>query len=68
MKLDPGSSISFDLHSKYKSIHVRDVLESNMERHRLITSQGCKLLTDARGISDNDDDPQGTAVQFTWCE
>ena len=21
-----------------------------------------------RGITDNDDDPQGTAVQFAWCE
>ena len=27
MKLDPGSSNSFDLHSKYKSIHVRIFLE-----------------------------------------
>jgi len=68
MKLDLGSSISFDLHSKYKSIHVRDVLESNMERHCLITSQWCKLLTGTRGITDNDDDPQGTAVQFARCE
>ena len=34
---------------KYKSIHVRDVLESNMERHCLITSQLCKLLTGTRG-------------------
>ena len=39
MKLDSGSSISFDLHSKYKSIHVRNVLKLNMEIHRLITSQ-----------------------------
>jgi hypothetical protein len=39
MKLDPGSSNSFDLHSKYKSIHVRIALKSNMERHRLITGQ-----------------------------
>ena len=68
MKIDPGSSISLDLHSKYKSIHVRNVLESNMERHCLITSQWCKLLTDTRVITDDDDDPQGTAVQFTWCE
>ena len=68
MKLDPGYSISFDLHSKYKSIHVRDVLESNMERHRLITNQLCKLLTGVRGITDNDNDPQGTTIQFTWCE
>ena len=43
-------------------------LKSNMERHRLITSQCCKLLTGTRGITDNDNDPQGTAVQFTWCE
>ena len=59
MKLDPRSSISFDLHSKYKSIHVRDVLESNMERHCLITSQRCKLLTGTKGITNNDDDTQG---------
>ncbi len=39
MKLDPGSSNSFDLHSKYKSIHVRIASKSNMERHRLITGQ-----------------------------
>ena len=68
MKLDPGSSNSFDLHSKYKSIHVRIALKSNMERHRLITGRRCKPLTSARGITDNDNDPQGTAVQFTWCE
>ena len=68
MRLDPGSSISFDFHSKYKTIHVRDVLEPNMERNSLITSQWCKLLTGTRGIIDNDDDPQGTAVQFAWCE
>ena len=68
MKLDSGSSISFDLHSNYKSIHVRDVLEPNMERHRLITSQWCKLLTGTRGITDNDDDPQGITVQIACCE
>ena len=71
MKLDPGSSglqNSFNLHSKYKSIHVKNVLESNMERHRLITSQWCRLLTSTRGITNNDDDPQGTTVQFAWCE
>ena len=68
MKLDLRSSNSFNLHSEYKSIHVKNVLESNMERHRLITSQWCKLLTGARGITNNDNDPQGTTVQFTWCE
>ena len=68
MKLDLGSSNSSNLRSKYKSIHVKNVLESNMERHHLITSQWCKLLTGVRGITDNDDDPKGTTVQFTWCE
>jgi len=68
MKLDPGSSNSSNLHSEYKSIHVKDALESNMERHRLITSQRCKLLIGVRGITDNDDYPQGTIVQFEWCE
>jgi len=31
LKLDPGSSISSDLHSKYKLIHVKSELASNME-------------------------------------
>ena len=39
-----------------------------MEKHRLITSQWCKLLTGARWVTNNVNDPQGTTVQFTWCE
>ena len=35
-------------------------LKSNMHEHRLITSQWWKLLTDARGTTNNDNGPQGT--------
>ena len=35
-------------------------LKSNMQEHRLITSQWWKLLTDTRGTTNNDDGPQGT--------
>jgi len=34
--------------------------KSNMQEHRLITSQWWKLLTDARGTTNNDNGPQGT--------
>ena len=39
-----------------------------MEIHCLITSQWCKLLTGTRGVTNNDNDPQGTTVQFACCE
>ena len=68
MKLDMGSSNSSNLHSEYKSILVKYVLESNMERLRLITSQWRKSLTGVRGTIDNDDDAQGTTIQFACCE
>ena len=35
-------------------------LKSNMQEHRLITSQWWELLTDARGTTNNDNGPQGT--------
>ena len=35
-------------------------LKSNMQEHRLITSQWWKLLTDARGTTINSNGPQGT--------
>ena len=35
-------------------------LKSNMQEHRLITSQWWKMLTDARGTTNNDNGPQGT--------
>ena len=35
-------------------------LKSNMQEHRLITSQWWKLLTDVRGTTNNDNGPQGT--------
>ena len=35
-------------------------LMSNMQEHRLITSQWWKLLTDARETTNNDNGPQGT--------
>ena len=38
------------------------------KKNCLITSQWCKLLTGTRGITDDDDDPQGIVVQFAWCE
>ena len=34
--------------------------KSNMQEHRLITSQWWKLLTDARGTTNNENGPQGT--------
>ena len=35
-------------------------LKSNMQEHRLITSQWWKLLIDTRGTTNNDNGPQGT--------
>lgn len=35
-------------------------LKSSMHGHRLITSQYWKLLTDARGTTNNENGPQGT--------
>ena len=35
-------------------------LKSNMQEHRLMTIQWWKLLTDARGTTNNDNGPQGT--------
>ena len=35
-------------------------LKLNMQEHRLITSQWWKLLTNARGTTNNDNGPQGT--------
>lgn len=43
-------------------------LRLNMGRHHLITNQWCKLLTDVREITNNDNDPQGTVVHSAWSE
>ena len=69
MKLDLGSSklVQYSLESTSRSVS-KDVLISIMEGQHLITSQSCNLLTGARGITDDDDDPKGSTVQFTWCE
>ena len=58
--LEPGScapSVSEQSTSSNMWIYVS---KSNMLEHRLITSQWWKLLTDARGATNDDDGPQGT--------
>ena len=70
-RMDETRSGVFNLFRSSNDAQVdpcENFLKSNMERHRLITGQWCKPLTSARGITDKDDDPQGTVVQFTWWE
>jgi len=52
LHLDPNKSTS-------SNMRIQE-LKSNMHEHRLITSQWWKMLTDARGTTNNDNGPQGT--------
>ena len=54
--------------NKYDSIHANKCIEVEHGRNHLITGQWWELLTSAREISINVNDPQGISVNSPKCE